>query len=143
MSTPDQPQHVPTPRTDFYESLAMEDRPNNWWDFARNLEREIEAMRVAGCNAVARAEEAHQVASRLAAEIIHAKDRELAATVADKIQLAALREDKARLDFLQENGAGCNNVETAHCWIYREGCPAHFHGLNYRAAIDAARKDAP
>jgi hypothetical protein len=33
-----------TPRTDAFEALP--DRPINWWDFARELERENAALRV-------------------------------------------------------------------------------------------------
>jgi hypothetical protein len=35
-----------TPRTDAFEALP--DRPTNWWDFARKLEQENSALRVAG-----------------------------------------------------------------------------------------------
>ena len=32
-----------TPRTDAFEELGFHEKPINWWDFARQLERELAA----------------------------------------------------------------------------------------------------
>jgi hypothetical protein len=77
-----------TPRTDAFEALT--ERPINWWDFARELEREN----------------------------------------------AALREDKERLDWLAVDESVMVTV------FHADGTFTVVQGPTFRAAIDAARKEA-
>lgn len=37
---------IPTPRTDAFEDLGFHEQPINWCDFARQLERELAALRL-------------------------------------------------------------------------------------------------
>ena len=69
-----------TPKTDAFEALV--DRPINWWDFARQLERENAALR-----------EKFMFAE---SEIILLRE-----------EREELREDKERLDWL-ESGCSCD-----------------------------------
>ena len=73
--------------------------------------------------------------------------KRIAALVAEN---AALREDKARLDWLLENVEGDRDTERVGAWIWdiaADLCPRDYNEANDtqkwgRAAIDAARKEA-
>lgn len=79
---------------------------------------------------------------------IEATQTELAAL---RARLLELEEDKADLDWLEAQRAGCNfgprdNPTKFHCWIEDDsaergfGKVTHYHGDTLRAAIRAARK---
>lgn len=104
-----------TPRTDAFEALV--NRPTNWWDFARELERENKQLRQTVMETL------NQRGQR---ELIVAWDRvkEL------ERENAALVADKERLD-------------SGTILLTVNGKRVHHVGVNLRDAIDAARKEKP
>jgi hypothetical protein len=117
-----------TPRTDAFEALL--DRPSNWWDLARELERENARLQMeldASCNA----EEMRQV---------RAENATLRAAVDQQANYQReLRADRDRLDALQRNKWLVQ--WTGHNWYVCSPKGKYFPDI--RQAIDAAREAQP
>ena len=66
-----------------------------------------------------------------------------ALALVDAKELAELRKDRERLDWLEKNQAGINMLHTpkrAHVWTDGpDDATQHFEKKTYRAAVDAAR----
>jgi hypothetical protein len=92
-----------TPRTDAFEALT--ERPINWWDFARELERENAALR---------------------------KDKE-------RLDWLAVQHRRERQSFSEDASKDESVMVTV---FHADGTFTVVQGPTFRAAIDAARKEA-